>query len=615
MAVNETGFIEKVNTVADNLEVITTAANLFDAPTIEALASVSSLDLVTVIEDLAKSNYLGNRKLDIDVRLNNLSTVTNVAYRQADLLFKDGSTLSIPFYTVPGDTGSGITEYTSHADIKNYIANDSGFISKIQNTELTVEPAIGGSPEVIRFRDSDGQSSNLDKVTLTYFSGSAVDTLPTYYWAKTTSSLQTVANRVSDIIKLGSDIDNIIALANLSDEIVALNAISPDITTVAGIEANVAAVATSIASINAIAIDLANIDAVADTIIPNLAEILLADTNAATATAKASEAGDSNLEAADWANQSEDSLTRSYSSGTPTNRAAGSYSALHHAAKASHFSDSASSSAASAVSSASSASSSELGALAYLNEITGLSATALSLVANSSATAMYDSGTGVLTLGIPSGPKGDTGDSFQVNASGPIAGRSAYDGAASGFSYLSLDESPTNIYFKKTDTNADWSTGVSFGKGDTGDTGIQGASILSGTGIPAGGLGLDEDLYIDDANGDFYSKAAGSWTLDSNFSSTINDVASSLINTYSSAYIESLIASHAHASDYEPVNSNIQSHISSNANPHGVNKTQVGLSSVDNTADAAKPVSILQQSALDLKLNTADIDLDQGASI
>lgn len=36
-------------------------------------------------------------------------------------------------------------------------------------------------------------------------------------------------------------------------------------------------------------------------------------------------------------------------------------------------------------------------------------------------------------------------------------------------------------------------------------------------------------------------------------------------------------------------------------NPHGVTKTEVGLGNVDNTADADKPVSLLQQAALDTK--------------
>ena len=58
---------------------------------------------------------------------------------------------------------------------------------------------------------------------------------------------------------------------------------------------------------------------------------------------------------------------------------------------------------------------------------------------------------------------------------------------------------------------------------------------------------------------------------------------------------------HNHDTAYEAKNVNIQSHITSTSNPHGVTKSQVGLSNVDNTSDAAKPVSVAQQAALDLK--------------
>lgn len=55
----------------------------------------------------------------------------------------------------------------------------------------------------------------------------------------------------------------------------------------------------------------------------------------------------------------------------------------------------------------------------------------------------------------------------------------------------------------------------------------------------------------------------------------------------------------------EPANVNIQQHITSTSNPHGVTKAQVGLSNVDNTSDANKPVSSATQIALNLKLNTS----------
>ena len=44
----------------------------------------------------------------------------------------------------------------------------------------------------------------------------------------------------------------------------------------------------------------------------------------------------------------------------------------------------------------------------------------------------------------------------------------------------------------------------------------------------------------------------------------------------------------------------LDNHLADLANPHVVTQTQVGLSNVDNTSDANKPVSTAQQTALDL---------------
>lgn len=65
------------------------------------------------------------------------------------------------------------------------------------------------------------------------------------------------------------------------------------------------------------------------------------------------------------------------------------------------------------------------------------------------------------------------------------------------------------------------------------------------------------------------------------------------------------------ASDYESdVINNIISHLASSNNPHTVTKAQIGLENADNTSDNEKPVSALQQAALDLK---ADITFVQNA--
>jgi hypothetical protein len=56
----------------------------------------------------------------------------------------------------------------------------------------------------------------------------------------------------------------------------------------------------------------------------------------------------------------------------------------------------------------------------------------------------------------------------------------------------------------------------------------------------------------------------------------------------------------AHRGDHGKV---AYEHVAKTDNPHAVTKAQVGLGNVDNTSDASKPVSTLQQAAIDTGLN------------
>lgn len=56
--------------------------------------------------------------------------------------------------------------------------------------------------------------------------------------------------------------------------------------------------------------------------------------------------------------------------------------------------------------------------------------------------------------------------------------------------------------------------------------------------------------------------------------------------------------------------STIDNHLANTSNPHSVTKAQVGLTNVDDTSDANKPVSTAQATAIGLKFNTADVDTD-----
>lgn len=59
-------------------------------------------------------------------------------------------------------------------------------------------------------------------------------------------------------------------------------------------------------------------------------------------------------------------------------------------------------------------------------------------------------------------------------------------------------------------------------------------------------------------------------------------------------------------SDIDAVQTNLETHINNKSNPHKVTKAQVGLSEVDNTSDANKPISNATQTALNGKFSATD---------
>lgn len=99
------------------------------------------------------------------------------------------------------------------------------------------------------------------------------------------------------------------------------------------------------------------------------------------------------------------------------------------------------------------------------------------------------------------GPKGDAGASFEADALDVFANLGLYNLQPKGFSFLAMDTG--NLYFKLSNTSADWSAGVQYGKGDTGATGpdgpqgiqgpqgLQGIQGIQGLTGPAGADGLD----------------------------------------------------------------------------------------------------------------------------
>jgi len=419
--------------------------NIEDVKTI-----VSSVDLMeTTTDDIEKGSYLGNRKLDIDLALNKsgitsttLSAdalaiwqdVTNtVYYDRATCTFTDGTVINVDFV----NDGLQPITVSTHGSIIDQLNANTAFTTKLENTSITED--VGGIVgTVLRIVDITGLASNIVRIELRAVTGSYTEAVPIYFWAKTTSSLQTLSSRIGELLAIAP---NLTQLATLSSSITEMLAVQAKLTELTAIYTN-------------------------------LTELLNTSTYSQTATTKADEASASATLAIDQVTLASDQVTL----------------ATNQVVIATTKADEANASAALASSKATEATD-------RANEIKSVTSQATTLVAGSPATVAYNSTDGKFTFGIPQGLKGDRGDAFSVDASGTIVGRVAYDGASTGFSYLSLDEAPTQIYFKKSDTSGDWSVGVAFGKGDTGATGLTGNGISSVARTSGTGASGTTDTY------------------------------------------------------------------------------------------------------------------------
>ena len=109
-------FVENVNLLSGKIDLVEEANKLFNGNVIPVLKEIAKLDLEEAIQDLAKGNYLGNRKVDINLGLNvegiteelimmdpdTAEAIWNdpnntVFYDKATITFTDGPVIELPF--------------------------------------------------------------------------------------------------------------------------------------------------------------------------------------------------------------------------------------------------------------------------------------------------------------------------------------------------------------------------------------------------------------------------------------------------------------------------------------------------------------------------------------
>lgn len=288
--------IENINALAAKLDVIVASNSIFDSDIILVLEEIAGLDLIDVTNDLKKGTLFGNRKIDIDLALNKVGlealsdfndimalwtdTSTSVYYNQAVATFVDGVVITIDFKNE--DAQSEVI--STHGGIVDQLEDNIAFQAKLKNTSIQEE--VGGKTgSMLRISDVVGSASNLEEIRFVVASGAAVEASTMHYWAKTTSALQVVADKMGHIAALLSTIEEITLV---SGSIIEISAVGATIDAVLGVYAKLSQVAviyTNILDVNAVATNIKSVAAVADdlaaidTIVLNLNAVKTAATN------------------------------------------------------------------------------------------------------------------------------------------------------------------------------------------------------------------------------------------------------------------------------------------------------------------------------------------------
>lgn len=466
---------DAVSTVADaishnvDFDTLAKVLNSLDTLSAEALIALSQANLVSMSDDLEKGNYLGSRKIDIDLSLNIGSDNEPIYYKQANIITVDGIRIEYPFYTIGTTT---ISETTSPSIILQHIKDaiakynaESDPSIQVLNTEFDLLNEVDISkPTVIRIRDVDGKASGISRIELIRNASSVIDN---YFWAKTTSALQTLADRVGDLISLGNNITDIITLAAKSDELSYLydnkDALTGTTDSLYSELSKLQALYNALDKLVFVADDLSNIDDVQehiaqiDAVQGKLSEItstsskLIQISNVSDNIASVVSVYEDIIKGAGTNSSSDSSILNAL------NNAADALQAKIDAVNAKTDAESRATEA--ATHSASAADSATLAeqyastaeadknitsglkdqTRSYLEQITGLTAEATTLTSSAPAYASYNSSNGKLTIGVPQGKKGDRGDAFKVDAVGTYSDKSSYNVQPSGYSFLSTN--------------------------------------------------------------------------------------------------------------------------------------------------------------------------------
>ena len=246
----DNSFIANVNLLASNLDNIKIFQGLFNPEEVDVLVKFfTSYNVGALMDDLNKGSLYGYRKLDINLIKNMYNFSSTMTKEEMAALWNDATqrlyyeSITIRFtdqtYLTKTFNKLGVPVLiNNHNDLFDQLNEWPEFLTKVHGMKFDVfsDTATVGDWGLLRFYDADTLDGNIDKITLTVTTknidqnfdptlAKAKEYEPTYTWVDTTSTLNTVAQRINEIIKVGNNTNKLLEIYSYLKQLMEIYAV------------------------------------------------------------------------------------------------------------------------------------------------------------------------------------------------------------------------------------------------------------------------------------------------------------------------------------------------------------------------------------------------------
>lgn len=246
----DNSFIANVNLLASNLDNIKILQGLFDPEEVDVLVKFfTSYNVGALMDDLNKGSLYGYRKLDINLIKNMYNFSSTMTKEEMAALWNDATqrlyyeSITIRFtdqtYLTKTFNKLGVPVLiNNHNDLFDQLNEWPEFLTKVHGMKFDVfsDIATVGDWGLLRFYDADTLDGNIDKITLTVTTknidqnfdptlAKAKEYEPTYTWVDTTSTLNTVAQRINEIIAVGNNTNKLLEIYSYLKQLMEIYAV------------------------------------------------------------------------------------------------------------------------------------------------------------------------------------------------------------------------------------------------------------------------------------------------------------------------------------------------------------------------------------------------------